>query len=46
MTWAWFVSIGALAVAVAARGDPARAHWLAVAVAALALGLDWLLAIS
>jgi len=43
---AWLASLAGLVAAVAARSDLARGHWLAVAAAALALGLDWLLAIS
>jgi 4-hydroxybenzoate polyprenyltransferase len=43
---AWLASLAGLAAAIILRRDLARGHWLAVAAAALALGLDWLLAIS
>jgi 4-hydroxybenzoate polyprenyltransferase len=43
---AWLASLAGLAAAVATRRDLARGHWLAVAAGALALALDWLLAIS
>jgi 4-hydroxybenzoate polyprenyltransferase len=43
---AWLASLAGLVAAVALRRDLARGHWLAVAAGALALGLDWLLAIS
>jgi 4-hydroxybenzoate polyprenyltransferase len=42
----WLASAGGLVGAVVLRGDLARGHWVAVAVAALALGVDWLMAIS
>jgi 4-hydroxybenzoate polyprenyltransferase len=43
---AWLASLVGLVAAMILRRDLARGHWLAVAAGALALGLDWLLAIS
>jgi 4-hydroxybenzoate polyprenyltransferase len=43
---AWLAALACLALAMLARHDLARGHWLAVAAAALALGVDWVLTIA